>query len=145
VNDCDLMLVLIGESWISVKDARGRRRLDDPHDFVGVEIAAVLERDIPVIPVLIQGATMPTQADLPARMQGLARRNALEMSDSHWNDDWEMQARRDQPPGGRSRDLRCALAYSPLPGRSVACDDPLLTVDAGGSVPRCAPAFHPVT
>jgi TIR domain len=93
VNDCDLMLVLIGESWISVKDARGRRRLDDPHDFVGVEIAAALERDIPVIPVLIQGATMPTQADLPARMQGLARRNALEMSDSHWNDDWEQLTR----------------------------------------------------
>jgi TIR domain len=93
VNECDLMLVLIGESWISVKDARGRRRLDDPHDFVGVEIAAALERDIPVIPVLIQGATMPTQADLPAHLQGLARRNALEMSDSHWNDDWEQLTR----------------------------------------------------
>jgi TIR domain len=93
VNECDLMLVLIGESWISVKDARGRRRLDDPHDFVSVEIVAALERDIPVIPVLIQGARMPTQADLPARMQGLARRNALEMSDSHWNDDWDQLTR----------------------------------------------------
>jgi TIR domain len=93
VNECDLMLVLIGESWISVEDARGRRRLDDPHDFVAVEIAAALERDIPVIPVLIQGARMPTQADLPAHIQGLARRNALEMSDSHWNDDWEQLTR----------------------------------------------------
>jgi hypothetical protein len=93
VGQCDLMLVLIGESWVSVKDARGRRRLDDPHDFVGLEIAAALERNIPVIPVLIQGARMPTEEDLPDQMQGLARRNAVEMSDSHWNYDWERLTR----------------------------------------------------
>jgi TIR domain len=93
VDQCDLMLVLIGESWVSVKDARGRRRLEDPHDFVGLEITAALERNIPVIPVLIQGARMPTEEDLPERMQGLARRNAVEMSDSHWNYDWERLTR----------------------------------------------------
>lgn len=93
VGQCDLMLVLIGESWVSVKDARGRRRLDDPNDFVGIEIAAALERNIPVIPVLIQGAKMPTEAELPEHLQGLARRNAVEMSDSHWNYDWERLTR----------------------------------------------------
>lgn len=89
VEQCDVMLVLVGETWISVKDARGNRRLDDPRDLVRLEIAAALERNIPVIPVLIQGAGMPTEEDLPDHIQSLARRNALEMSDSHWNYDWE--------------------------------------------------------
>jgi TIR domain len=89
VGQCDMMLVLIGETWISIKDAQGRRRLDNPRDLVRLEIAAALERNIPVIPVLIQGASMPVEEDLPGQIQGLARRNALEMSDSHWNYDWE--------------------------------------------------------
>lgn len=93
VGRCDLMLVLIGESWSSVKDARGRRRLDNPRDLVRLEIAAALERGIPVIPVLLQGASMPIEEELPEPLQGLARRNALEMSDSHWNYDWERLTR----------------------------------------------------
>jgi hypothetical protein len=93
VGQCDVMLVLIGETWISVKDGRGRRRLEDPRDLVRLEIAAALERNIPVVPVLIQGARMPTEEDLPEHIEGLARRNALEMSDSHWNHDWERLTR----------------------------------------------------
>jgi hypothetical protein len=93
VGQCDMMLVLIGETWISIKDAQGRRRLDNPRDLVRLEIAAALERNIPVIPVLIQGASMPVEEDLPGQIQGLARRNALEMSDSHWNYDWERLTR----------------------------------------------------
>jgi TIR domain len=89
VGQCDVMLVLIGETWSSVKDARGRRRLDDPRDLVRLEIAAGLERNIPVIPVLMQGASMPIEEDLPDQIQSLARRNALEMSDRHWNYDWD--------------------------------------------------------
>jgi TIR domain-containing protein len=89
VSQCDLMLVLIGESWLSVHGAGGRRRLEEPGDLVSLEIAAGLERKIPVIPVLIQGARMPDEEELPDRIQALARRNALEMSDSHWNHDWE--------------------------------------------------------
>jgi TIR domain-containing protein len=93
VGQCDVMLVLIGDTWGSIKDARGRRRLDDPRDLVRLEIAAALERNIPVVPVLIQGARMPIEDDLPDHIQGLARRNALEMSDSHWNYDWEQLTR----------------------------------------------------
>jgi hypothetical protein len=93
VGQCDVMLVLIGDTWNSVKDARGRRRLDHPHDLVRLEIAAGLERNIPVIPVLMQGASMPTQEDLPGEILGLARRNALEMSDRHWNYDWDRLTR----------------------------------------------------
>jgi hypothetical protein len=89
VRQCDLMLVLMGESWLSVQGPGGRRRLDEPGDMVSLEIAAGLERGIPVIPVLIQGARMPDQDELPDRIQALARRNALEMSDSHWNHDYQ--------------------------------------------------------
>jgi hypothetical protein len=93
VEQCDVMLVLIGDTWSLVKDARGRRRLDDPRDLVRLEIAAALERNIPVIPVLMQGASMPIEEDLPDQIQSLARRNALEMTDSHWNYDWERLTR----------------------------------------------------
>lgn len=89
VRQCDLMLVLIGETWLSVQGAGGRRRLHEPGDLVSLEIAAGLERGIPVIPVLIQGARMPDEDELPDRIRSLARRNALEMSDSHWNHDYQ--------------------------------------------------------
>jgi hypothetical protein len=89
VRQCDLMLVLIGETWLSVQGAGGRRRLHEPGDLVSLEIAAGLERGIPVIPVLIQGGRMPDEDELPDRIRALARRNGLEMSDSHWNHDYQ--------------------------------------------------------
>jgi hypothetical protein len=108
VRQCDLMLVLIGETWLSVQGAGGRRRLHEPGDLVSLEIAAGLERRIPVIPVLIQGARMPDEDELPDRIRALARRNALEMSDSHWNHDyqrltWAIEELTKRPlPGDRS-------------------------------------------
>ena len=54
---CDLMLVLIGKRWVDAKDQSGRRRLDDPGDFIRLEIGAALKRNIPVTPVLVQGAS----------------------------------------------------------------------------------------
>lgn len=118
VRHCDLMLVLIGERWLSVQGAAGRRRLEEPGDLVSLEIAAGLERGIPVIPVLIQGARMPDQDELPERIQPLARRNALEMSDSHWNHDYQRltwaieeltkrplpEDQSEQPPGPSGKD-----------------------------------------
>jgi hypothetical protein len=69
------------------EDASDRRRIDDPHDFVALEIAAALERDVLVIPVLVEGAAMPRADQLPARLLGLSRRNALEVSDLSFRDD----------------------------------------------------------
>jgi hypothetical protein len=65
VASCDVMLVVIGTRWISITDDDGNRRLDDLDDFVRREIEAALQRDIRVIPILVDGATMPRSEQLP--------------------------------------------------------------------------------
>ena len=87
VGSCDVLLALIGRHWLSAADTRGRRRLDEPNDFVGLEIKAALDRDVRVIPVLLQGAEMPGTDDLPKSLQKLARRNAIEISQNRWRYD----------------------------------------------------------
>src|SRR3954453_23970807 len=62
VSDCDVLLAVIGPQWATVTDAHGQRRVDDPNDWVIEEIRTALKRDIPVIPVLVDGATMPGPA-----------------------------------------------------------------------------------
>ena len=77
VSSCEVLLAVIGPRWLSATDEDGRRRLDDPDDLVRLEIAAALERDIRVIPILVEGAVMPRRQQLPEALAGLARRNAL--------------------------------------------------------------------
>jgi TIR domain len=90
LSRCDVLLVVIGREWGSVRDATGRLRLQDPHDFVRREIETALARsDVLVVPVLVQGAQMPSQEQLPETMGSLARRNALELSDARWSFDVE--------------------------------------------------------
>jgi hypothetical protein len=80
VSGCDVLLALIGPNWVDAKTEKGVRRLDDPDDFVRIEIAAALERDIRVIPVLVDGAPMPRAEELPEPLKPLARRNAIWVS-----------------------------------------------------------------
>ena len=56
---CDVMLAVIGPNWATSRDESGALRLEDPDDFVRLEIAAALKRDIRVIPVLVDGAKIP--------------------------------------------------------------------------------------
>jgi hypothetical protein len=77
VAACKVLLAVIGPGWLASVDERGRRRLDNPDDFVRLEIEAALARDVRVIPILAQGAVMPGRDDLPESLAGLARRNAL--------------------------------------------------------------------
>lgn len=86
VAACEAVLVVIGRQWLDCS-ADGRRRLDDPHDFVRLEIASALSRDALVIPVLVEGAAMPREKDLPDDLKPLARRHALEVSDGRWEYD----------------------------------------------------------
>jgi TIR domain len=85
LNDAEVMLVMIGPKWLATE---GRRRLNEPDDFVRIEIAAGLQRpDVRVIPVLVGGATMPSEAELPRDISTLTRRHAFEMTDRHWRRD----------------------------------------------------------
>jgi TIR domain len=83
----DAFICLIGTDWLASTDAKGRRRLDNPEDFVRLEIEAALRREIRVIPVLVRGAEMPQSDELPESIRGLARRNAIEIRDSSWHYD----------------------------------------------------------
>lgn len=84
VGSAAALLVVMGRGWVDAKDELGRRRLDDPEDFVRLEVASALQRNVRVIPVLVGGATMPESEQLPAVLAGLSRRNALVVSDLDW-------------------------------------------------------------
>jgi hypothetical protein len=87
IDRSQAFISLIGKRWLAATDSSGRRRLDNPDDFVRIEIESALQRDIRVIPVLVQDVEMPSSDDLPASMRPLARRNALEIRDSSWRYD----------------------------------------------------------
>jgi ABC-type amino acid transport substrate-binding protein len=87
VGSCDVLLALIGGEWLTITDAHGRRRLDNPDDFVRLEIEAALERGVRVIPILVDGARMPTAEELPASLARLVRRQALELSPARFDHD----------------------------------------------------------
>jgi TIR domain len=84
VDSCDVLLALIGDEWLTITDEHGRRRLDDPNDFVRLEIEAALTRNVRIIPILVDGAGMPHADELPA---GLVHRQALELSPSRFEYD----------------------------------------------------------
>ncbi len=89
VAACDVVLVVIGPSWLRAKDKAGQRRLQQSDDFVAIEIAAALARNIRVIPVLVDGARMPRESDLPDSLKPLARRQAAEVRHAHFGRDAE--------------------------------------------------------
>ncbi|MBS4052861.1 MAG: toll/interleukin-1 receptor domain-containing protein [Methylomonas sp.] len=87
LSGADVFLVVIGPRWLQVTDHNGRRRLDNAEDFVRLEIETALQRDIQIIPILVNGAKMPRTADLPTSLTTLIYRQALELSDSRWEQD----------------------------------------------------------
>jgi len=90
VANCGVLLVVMGPSWLTAANERGARRLDDPADFVREEVASALRRDIPVIPVLVRGATMPRVEDLPDDLKDLAYRNCVELTHARWRSDVQL-------------------------------------------------------
>ena len=89
VAKCDVLLAVIGANWLNASDEDGHRRLDNPHDFVRVEIAAALQRDIPVIPILLDGARIPKGNQLPAELADLVVRNGLEVRHASFHSDMD--------------------------------------------------------
>ncbi len=86
VGSCTVLLAVIGTRWLTAAGEEGRR-LDDPADFVRLEIEAALTRGVRVIPVLVDGAQMPRAAELPASLEKLTRRQALVLNPTSFASD----------------------------------------------------------
>ena len=86
---CDVLLAVIGKGWLTARGADGRRRLDDPDDFVRIEIESALKRDIRVVPLLVDSAGMPKADELPDGMKSLARRQAVSVTHGRFGSEIE--------------------------------------------------------
>ncbi|MGE3179395.1 MAG: toll/interleukin-1 receptor domain-containing protein [Vicinamibacterales bacterium] len=85
---CRVMLVVIGREWLDARLPNGVRRLDDPVDFVRLEVAVGLSTPgVVVMPVLVEGASMPGSEALPTDLRALARRHAISLRDETWDED----------------------------------------------------------
>jgi hypothetical protein len=89
VASCEALLAIIGPHWLDVTDETGQRRLDNPHDFVRIEIEAALKRDVRVVPVLVDGAQMPREQHLPESLRELSHRQAVRLSHERFSADAE--------------------------------------------------------
>jgi hypothetical protein len=94
-----VLLVIVGRNWLHARDDAGRRKLDDPNDFVRLEIVAALKRNIPVIPVLVERARMPKAEELPDDLKPLTRYQAAIVTHENFSGDM----------GRIERDLRSLL------------------------------------
>jgi hypothetical protein len=113
VAKCDVVLAVIGPGWLNATDDKGRRRIDLPRDYVRIELASALKREIPVIPLLVNGTALPSEEDLPDELKSLSHRHALELRHSRFSADSEtlVTALSEILPG-RTR-------WKPLPGAAV--------------------------
>src|SRR5262249_49305474 len=86
VAACRVFLTVISPNWLEAKDEAGERRLHNPDDFVAIEVATALARNIHVVPVLVDGAHMPKASELPGSLKRLARRQAVEVRQDHFDE-----------------------------------------------------------
>ncbi len=132
VEKCDTLLALIGPEWLTTRSANGQRRLDDPGDFVRIEIAAALKRRITVAPVLLDGATMPLEKDLPPDIKELARRNAIEIRRNSFDSDAQRMMQKLGIRSGRGWALALVAGLAAAVGIGAWA---MLTVSGGPAKP----------
>ncbi|ATE62487.1 toll/interleukin-1 receptor domain-containing protein [Thauera sinica] len=125
VGSCRVLIVIIGDEWTNATDAAGRRRLDDPADFIRIETATALRRDIRVVPVLVGGAVMPQADELPPELKPLTRRQAIEINHKQW----------EASSGELIRTLERILGSGAAPASalSAAAAEPASSPPAGGN------------
>lgn len=114
VANCTVLLALIGRDWIDSKDTHGNRRLENANDFVRIELASALRRDIPVIPVLVRGARMPHADQLPDDLKELHYRNAVELTHPRWKSDVQILVRALRPYMGEPTGIAAAPTHAPV-------------------------------
>jgi hypothetical protein len=87
VGQCDILLAVIGNQWLEARDELGNRRIDDPNDFVRLEISTALRRDIPVIPVLLDATKMPREDRLPDELKRFPYRSGINVHHTSFESD----------------------------------------------------------
>ena len=87
IGSCDALIAVMGKEWLSSKDKAGNLRLGDAEDFVRLEIATALRRNVLVIPTLVAGTSMPNAQDLPTPLAELAQRQAVVLTDKDFSRD----------------------------------------------------------
>jgi len=97
VAACSVLLAVIGQHWLDARDESGARRLDDPGDFVRIELASALREKTAVVPVLVRGSRMPRADELPEDLKELAYRNAVELTHARWKSDIQLLIRALRP------------------------------------------------
>jgi len=121
LDGCDVMIVLIGQNWLSAQDDSGSRRLDDENDFVRLEVQSALEKGLEIIPVLVNRAQMPSAESLPAALAPFAAHQAMEISDSRFHQDVDrlvtvLESVARKSPDQRWIKLRSLLAVTVIVG-----------------------------
>src|SRR5215467_1174825 len=81
LETCNIVLVIIGPSWLDALDETGRRRLDDPEDWVRIEVSSALSHNVSVIPVTVGGASLPAAKDLPEDLRNLVQFQRRDLRD----------------------------------------------------------------
>lgn len=112
VANADALVVVIGPNWAQESDLHGHRRLEDPGDFVRLEILAALESGVSIIPVLVNRSVMPASDDLPEPLRSVAYRNALEIRDDRFHADTDRLVTIVRDGSHRSRSRSRAIASS---------------------------------
>ena len=147
LDESDVVLAVIGPGWLTASTPEGRPRLLEPDDFVRLEVARALQREVRVVPVLVGGARLPTAAALPEDLQGLVERQGIVLRDESWYQDVESLARSLRgepavPPGhGRwwpRRRVLIAAAAGLLVSAGVGAA--LLLLPSGGSGGQSSPS-----
>jgi formylglycine-generating enzyme required for sulfatase activity len=113
VTNCDVLLAIIGPGWLDARDDDGKRRLDNPHDYIRIEIAVALKREIPVIPILLEGVRLPKAHQLPDNLKDLVLRNGLDVRHASFHNDMDRLVR-----GLRGRES----AQQPTPATPTVVD-----------------------
>jgi len=127
---CGAFILVIGPRWLGATDARGRKRLELPGDFVRMELANALARQIRVIPLLVDGATMPAVDDLPEDLKAIVRRHAIEITDGRFESDIEQVIRSLESALGRPSRMAPVVSSPSAPAPA-----PMAT-SSGGAVPN---------
>jgi hypothetical protein len=135
VGRCGVLLAVVGPQWLIITKEDGSRRLEDPNDFVRIEIAAALARGIPVVPILLDGTKIPKAAELPDNIRGLSSRHGLEVRAATFHSDVEKLIK-----GLRARSTQRDPSIAARIGRWLTGE-----VAQPGTQPTSLQQVHPIT